>query len=297
LQVNNSNFLAYNNGSSSTLSGFALPSAPCFIAVSVNSSNLYAYAKNLTNGKVLSSSGTGANPGANADSANFAVAQESLLGHFGDGQIAAIAYLTGVTLGPAMLAALGADPWAFWYPNFGTLTPAFFSQPGSGGATTMAAAAGTFTLTGEAAIFEDFDPTTVAGAFVLTGEPATTLYALTAAQGSFAETGQGVTFLALTLMIAAQGTFTETGEPALFEQFLASAGGVYALTGFSALLGAPAAFLVAGGGTFILMGRPAIELLSSGWRTWYGPVTQWSSTTKPANNWTLEPPRVPWSQG
>jgi Concanavalin A-like lectin/glucanases superfamily len=181
----------------------------------------------------------------------------------------------------------------------------------------LAAAEGPFTLTGEAALDEQFLGAAV-GSFTLTGEPVNfilpgslvvasgaftltgeaTLFEqfLAAAEGPFTLTGEAAT-LTRVLLGPAQGSFALTGEAALDEQFLACGAGSFALTGEPAGLAAVLPGLPAASGSFILTGFASIEVLSSGWGTWYGPATQWLPATKPASNWTVEaPPASSWSR-
>lgn len=79
---------------------------------------------------------------------------------------------------------------------------------------------------------------------------------LTAAQGSFALTGEPAAFKVV--LTAAQGSFALTGEPAALSPGLVSAQGSYALTGIAATLTATGSSnLTAAQGSFALTGEPA----------------------------------------
>lgn len=96
--------------------------------------------------------------------------------------------------------------------------------------TVLAAATGTFTLTGEAATFQVKEPASF-GSFALTGEAATFQIGEAIASGSYALTGESATFQPG--MAEGFGSYALTGETATAEIFLPVGPGIYVLTGES----------------------------------------------------------------
>lgn len=95
-----------------------------------------------------------------------------------------------------------------------------------------------------------------------TGPDAVSGYTLTAAQGSFSETGQTAGLLVKRTVAAAQGSFSETGQTAglLVSRTVGAAQGAFALTGQAATLtvaGVGAYTLSAAQGAFALTGQEA----------------------------------------
>ncbi len=132
--------------------------------------------------------------------------------------------------------------------------------------TVLQAGQGTFTLTGRAAILGRLITILAGvGTFTLTGRAANLLWnrSLPAAQGTFTLTGRAAGLLKNTILPAAQGTFTLTGRAAgLFKNFVVSAAqGTFALTGKAANL-LRNRVVSAAQGTFTLTGKPANLLYS-----------------------------------
>lgn len=319
-EVNSGSLQMFSGGGSSNSSGITLTTGtPFFLACSVSSSAANFIAVNLKNGKVQKSfGGAGVALAQNAGGRFLVGANSGLTSQCLLGSISAVVY-SGVALSQAQLLQWAQDPWAFWYPNFGTMRPAFFSQPAAGGgSSTLTAAQGSFTETGEAAIFDmkapaAFGSFTEAGAaaalgpgivgafgsFVATGEAATFDMRMPAAFGSFSLTGEPVTFSTTTLMTAAFGSFTEAGEAATFDTAMPAAFGSFTFTGEPAALGPGivAAFgsfsetgevatfdvkLTAAFGSFALTGEPA-TLSASGSATLTASFGSFLFTGEPAS--------------
>lgn len=126
---------------------------------------------------------------------------------------------------------------------------------------TLAAASGSFTLTGQATTLKAARTLgATSGSFALTGQNATLRrgYPLSAGSGSFVLTGQAATLAAARTLPAGGGVFTLTGQTAgLYHGYPLSAGsGSFTLTGQAATLKAGRA-VVAGSGSFTLTGQAA----------------------------------------
>lgn len=92
---------------------------------------------------------------------------------------------------------------------------------------------GTFTLTGEASVFQVQQHETQAS-YTLTGEASILTPAIVSAHGSFTETGEAALFQ--TQMLEAFGAFVETGEASIFTPAIVCEYGAFALTGEDAVL-------------------------------------------------------------
>ena len=152
-----------------------------------------------------------------------------------------------------------------------------------GGATTMVAAQGSYTLTGKAATTTKDTPVVAAqgsyaltgkdaitsrtksipadqGAYALTGQAANTLWghAFAAAQGSYALTGQAAITVKDTPITAAQGSYSLSGQAAilLWNHLVAATQGSYTLTGKDAAT-RQGSTLTAVQGAYTLTGKAA----------------------------------------
>jgi hypothetical protein len=96
----------------------------------------------------------------------------------------------------------------------------------------LAAAAGSFTLTGEAGTFQIHEAAAF-GSFALAGETATFQTQLAAGFGSFSLAGQAATFQ--TRLLAAQGSFVLAGQAANLQPQLGAGPGNVAETGIAAV--------------------------------------------------------------
>lgn len=141
----------------------------------------------------------------------------------------------------------------------------------AGGAYTLTAEQGSYTLTGQAAgtLYSRSMPADQ-GSYALTGQAAGLAKGilLTADQGSYALSGQAANFSLAYLLAAAQGSYTLTGQSAgtLYSPLLAAAQGSYALTGQDATLTyAPAGAysMPADQGSYTLTGQDAALKLSA----------------------------------
>ncbi len=138
----------------------------------------------------------------------------------------------------------------------------------AGGAYTLTAAQGSYSLTGQAALLLAQRKIAAAqGAYALTGQAAELEkgYTMPAAQGAYTLTGQAAELLMGFNLVAAQGAYTLTGQAAelLMGFNLAAAQGAYALTGQAAnLIYTPVGgyTLVADQGAYTLTGQAALLL-------------------------------------
>lgn len=165
--------------------------------------------------------------------------------------------IIGAALSLERCAALSADPvWKerrIWVPV------------STGGAYTLTAEQGSYTLTGQAAgLLAGRVLAAAQGSYTLTGQDVALLKGntLTADQGSYALTGQDVALLRGLLLSAAQGSYALTGQDATLTYTplgafsLTADQGNYTLTGQSAsLLWGPV--LAAGQGSYTLNGQDA----------------------------------------
>lgn len=119
--------------------------------------------------------------------------------------------------------------------GFGALTQTAIADVPSGGGTTttLIAAFGSFTLTGESATFQ-IQEVSGFGSFSLTGDAANLQQQINSSFGSFTETGEAATFQ--DLLAASNGTFSLSGQ-ASFQITEALGFGAFNLTGIAARFG------------------------------------------------------------
>ena len=143
---------------------------------------------------------------------------------------------------------------------------------GAGPNYTLAAALGTYTLTGQATGLEAARIlTALQGSFGLTGQDTALLrgFYLASEQGSFTLTGQAVGLLIARRLIAAQGSYGLTGQDVTLtytpdggpDYTLTADAGSYTLSGQAVSLIA-SRLLVAGAGAYVLTGQDASFLVS-----------------------------------
>lgn len=139
------------------------------------------------------------------------------------------------------------------------LLPAAAQLQSGGGASTLTAASGSFTLSGQAAaLTRALTLTAAQGSFVLSGQAVTLQVGvdLTAAQGSFTLSGQSVGLTAARQLTASQGSFTLSGQNALatLARILAADPGSISFSGQAAQILPSALIFPAETGTVALTG-------------------------------------------
>lgn len=157
------------------------------------------------------------------------------------------------SLSTAEISALYGSGTPASYDNFGSL-------PSSG--STLTAAAGTFTLSGQSAGLKVGRKTVAAaGAFTLSGQTAGLKVGrqLAASAGSFALSGQSAGLKSGRMLSIAAGSFTFTGQSAGLKasRNLSAAVGTFTLTGQDAAFDLPGSRITAEAGTFTFTGQPA----------------------------------------
>lgn len=155
-----------------------------------------------------------------------------------------------------------ADPWQLFEPRRLVIP----SAPAAGGAYTLTAAAGSYSLSGQAAtITRSRALAAAAGSYATTGQAATIKRnkALAAAAGSYSVTGQAAT-LAKTAgatnytLTAAAGSYSLSGQAAIIKRSraLAAAAGSYSIAGQAATI-ARSRVLPASAGSYAISGQAA----------------------------------------
>lgn len=191
----------------------------------------------MTDGVVQTFTGnTGATTGGNLASDNFYILSRSSSSLPTTGNIALLA-VHSRWIGNEELREIHANPWRL-VKKPGSV---YFFPSAAGGAYTLTAGSGSFSLTGTAATLKVGRVLSCgSGSFALSGTAATLKSGkvLAAASGSYALTGTAATLKAGRLLSAASGTYAVSGTAADLRKsaILAATSGSFALTGTAATL-------------------------------------------------------------
>lgn len=181
----------------------------------------------------------------------------------GNDQSVAVDYAINST-GSAYTAGTGATMTGTWSASAQSAGVYLESVGAAAAAYSLAAAAGSFALTGQTATLAVKMPA-AAGSFALTGNAAalTAARKLTAAAGAFVLTGNAAALSHGYILPAAAGSFALTGQPAALPvtRRLVASAGAFILTGQAATL--VRGYRMAGAaGTFVLTGNAAGLMLT-----------------------------------
>lgn len=161
------------------------------------------------------------------------------LGDASDAYIAA-AMVSLAGLNPSEVKAWAQDPWSFWYPPKTDL--AGMLKASSNSAYTLTAAAGSYSVSGQAAGLNSTRTlTAAAGSYAVSGQNAGTIYGrtLTASAGSYSLSGQAAALRSARSLTATAGAYTVSGQAANLSKSntsytLTAAAGSYSVSGQNA---------------------------------------------------------------